>query len=119
MLASEGFLKTTNLKVGDVTPVFLNSAFFPMRIEGTFNLFATLGDPRKQSAVVTDLQRLQAQINIASATPTPRCFADASPALKYNHVCSVLHGQESGVPGPNRRVLVRTCGTHPWRSNPA
>ena len=66
VLASEGFLKTTNLKVGDVTPVFLNSAFFTMRIEGTFNLFATLDDPRKESAVVADLQRLQAQVNIGS-----------------------------------------------------
>jgi ABC-type antimicrobial peptide transport system permease subunit len=66
VLASEGFLKTTNLKVGDVTPVYLNGAFFAMRIEGTFNLFATLGDPRKQSAVVTDLRRLQSQINIGS-----------------------------------------------------
>ena len=31
-----------------------------MRIDGTFDLFATLGDARKQSAVVADLQRLQA-----------------------------------------------------------
>jgi ABC-type antimicrobial peptide transport system permease subunit len=66
VVASDGFLKTAGLKVGDVTPVFLNGTFFSMRIEGTFSLFPTLQDPRERPAVVADLQRLQQQINLGT-----------------------------------------------------
>ena len=50
VLASEGFLETSGLKVGDVTPVFINGAFLDVRIVGTLQPVPDARRPAQEPA---------------------------------------------------------------------
>src|SRR5690606_18897371 len=51
VLASQGFLRSSGLQVGDTTLLFVNSLFVQSRIVGDFSLFPTLGDTRNTPAL--------------------------------------------------------------------
>ena len=63
VLASEGFLRSTGLRVGDVTQIFVTSLFIQIRIVGDFGLFPTLGDSRSDAALVANGSVLAALLN--------------------------------------------------------
>lgn len=63
ILASEGFLETSDLAVGDETTIFINSRFVDTRIVGKYDLFPTLGDSREDSTLVVDGPTIAAAIN--------------------------------------------------------
>jgi hypothetical protein len=63
VLASEGFLRSSGLRVGDMTQVFVNSLFIQARIVGEFELFPTLGDTRNAPALITNASQLSAMLN--------------------------------------------------------
>jgi ABC-type antimicrobial peptide transport system permease subunit len=62
-LVSEAFIRSSNLAVGDITSVFVNSLFMDVEIVGTYDLFPTLGDSREQSTMVMDGPTLAASLN--------------------------------------------------------
>jgi hypothetical protein len=63
VLASEGFLESSGLQVGDVTQIFVNSLFVPARVVGEFGLFPTLGDTRNEPALIANASVLSALLN--------------------------------------------------------
>jgi hypothetical protein len=54
VLASEGFLRSSGLRVGDTTQIFVNSLFIQARIVNEFDLFPTLGDSRRDAALIAN-----------------------------------------------------------------
>jgi ABC-type antimicrobial peptide transport system permease subunit len=63
VIASEGFLRSSGLQVGDVTQIFVNSLFIQAQIVESFDLFPTLGDSRREPALVTNGSMLAALLN--------------------------------------------------------
>jgi ABC-type antimicrobial peptide transport system permease subunit len=68
-LASRGFIEATGLKVGDVTKIFVSQVFLDVEIAGTFDLFPTLEDTRKNAALIVDGPTIGAVINGHPAGP--------------------------------------------------
>jgi hypothetical protein len=62
-IASTGFLETSGLEVGDVTPIFISSLFTNVQIVGEFNMFPTLPDPRTGASMIMNGDKLAAAIN--------------------------------------------------------
>ncbi|HEU0075336.1 MAG TPA: FtsX-like permease family protein, partial [Dehalococcoidia bacterium] len=62
-LASEGFLDSSGLAVGDVTTLFVSSLFHDIEIVGTYELFPTLGDSREDPTLVVDGPTIAAALN--------------------------------------------------------
>jgi hypothetical protein len=62
-VVSKGFLEQSGMKVGDTTQMFITSLFIDMKIVGEYELFATLGDGRKQPSIIVDGALLGAAIN--------------------------------------------------------
>jgi FtsX-like permease family len=63
VIASEGFLKTSGLKPGDKTNMFIGSLFLDVEVVDSFRLFPTLKDPRNEPSMIVNGNRLQALIN--------------------------------------------------------
>jgi ABC-type antimicrobial peptide transport system permease subunit len=63
VLASEGFLISSGMQVGDTTQVFINSLFIQVRIAGEFDLFPTLGDTRSGAALIANGPRMATLLN--------------------------------------------------------
>ena len=63
VLASSGFMRSSGLRVGDVTQIFVNSLFMQARIVGSFGLFPTMGDTRSEPALITNGSMLAAMLN--------------------------------------------------------
>ena len=63
VVASEGFLRSSGLGVGDVTQIFINSLFIQVRIVGDFGLFPTLEDSRTEAGLITNGSMLAALLN--------------------------------------------------------
>jgi hypothetical protein len=63
VLASEGFLRSSGLRVGDTTQIFINSVFVQARVVGEFGLFPTLGNSRETPAVIANADVLSAVLN--------------------------------------------------------
>jgi ABC-type antimicrobial peptide transport system permease subunit len=68
-LASEGFLETSDLAVGDVTSVFISSLFHDIEIVGTYDLFPTLGDSREDPTLIVDGPTIAAALNANPGGP--------------------------------------------------
>ncbi len=62
-LASDGFLHHSGLRIGDTAQLFVNSAFFNVKIVGSYNLFATLNASNSADTMVMDGAKLAAVIN--------------------------------------------------------
>jgi ABC-type antimicrobial peptide transport system permease subunit len=62
-VASTGFMKNSGLKVGDTTQVFVSNLFVDVKIVGTYDLFPTLGDSRKDPSLVVDGPTMAAALN--------------------------------------------------------
>ena len=56
-------MKNSGLKVGDTTQVFVSNLFFDVKIVGTYDLFPTLGDSRKDPSIVVDGPTMAAELN--------------------------------------------------------
>ncbi|MPZ48732.1 MAG: FtsX-like permease family protein [Dehalococcoidia bacterium] len=63
VLASEAFLTDAGLAVGDTGNMFVNNSYIDVEIAGSYRLFPTLLDPRLESSLVANGERLQALIN--------------------------------------------------------
>ncbi len=61
--ASDAFIKQTGLSKGQQTRLYLNGAYVDVQIAGTFHLFPTLKDPRKNPALVANVDRLSTALN--------------------------------------------------------
>lgn len=64
VLASEAFLRQSNLQIGDEVRAFVSGNFIDMRIDGSYRLFPTLPDPRRQPSVVANGARLAQMLNL-------------------------------------------------------
>ena len=86
VVASQGFLEKTNAKVGDTLRAFVNGTFIDLRVDGSFRLFPTLADPRKEASVVANGSRLAQAVN-------------ANPRSAVTYADEVwLRGGEAGLP---------------------
>jgi hypothetical protein len=63
VFASDAFLKQTGLSKGQTTTVFLNGAYLDVQVAGSFHLFPTLKDPRKNPALLANVGRLATLLN--------------------------------------------------------
>jgi hypothetical protein len=69
VIASEAFLEQTRLKPGDRARAFINGSFIDIQVDGSFRLFPTLADPRKQPAAVVNRARLSQMLNLNPRGP--------------------------------------------------
>src|SRR5581483_730675 len=63
VFASDAFMRETHLSQGQTTRLFINGAYVDAQIAGTFHLFPTLGDTRKQPALIANVARLATWLN--------------------------------------------------------
>jgi ABC-type lipoprotein release transport system permease subunit len=63
VFASEAFLTSSGLNVGDETNGFVSNIYVPMRIEGSFRLFPTMEDPRENPTLLANGPRLESMLN--------------------------------------------------------
>ena len=63
VLASEAFLRSSGVRVGDTTDLFINSLFVRAQVVGEFGLFPTLGNTRGTPALITNASVLSALLN--------------------------------------------------------
>jgi ABC-type antimicrobial peptide transport system permease subunit len=63
VLASVGFLQQSGLTTGDTASLFVNSLFIDVEIVGSFSLFPTLNDARRNAAMIVNGRRLAEEIN--------------------------------------------------------
>jgi ABC-type lipoprotein release transport system permease subunit len=61
--ASEGFTRSSGLRAGDTTSLFINGVYVNAEIVGTFRLFPTLHDPRREPALIANMDRLLLSLN--------------------------------------------------------
>lgn len=67
ILASQAFLDETNTFIGETLNVGSGNSYFDVTIVGSFDLFPTLDDPRREPAIIADRESLLAVLN---ANPT-------------------------------------------------
>lgn len=63
VFASDAFLSSSGLGVGDTLSLFITGVYIDAEIVGRFRLFPTLPDPRREAALIANLDRFLLAIN--------------------------------------------------------
>jgi ABC-type multidrug transport system fused ATPase/permease subunit len=63
VFASDAFVRSSGVRPGDTATVFINGVYIDIEVVGTFRLFPTLDDPRRNPALVANVDRLLTALN--------------------------------------------------------
>jgi len=88
VFASDAFVKSSGVRPGDQTRLYLNAGYLDVEVKGTFRLFPTLGDPRREPALLANGNRLELAINRNPGPPTT--YADEAWVLPGPETASLL-----------------------------